>query len=192
MATHGVFLASRMQSQNIDALNRNAVSEKDVDNGMAVVLGDLSESDDKSQVFKATFPTAATQLGIWIVDEPHEPIARDELGGEYSVGIRDPRKFFVSAGQVFAVRKPQIGDIFKISADMVGEATGNSEEGEGEATQATANYINLTTTGKYVLATTKGTGFAGKIIENSYFSIGMVSQDLSQRVDAYLVEVVAN
>lgn len=196
MAAHGVFLASRMQSQNIDALNRNAIAESNVDNGMAVVLGDLSESDDKSQVFKATFPTAATQLGIWIVDEPHEPIVKDELGGEYSVGIRDPRKFFIPAGQVFAVRKPQIGDIFKISADMVTVTSGNSESGQDSTTQTTptntATYINLKTDGKYVMASSKGTGFAGKVIENSYFSIGMVSTDLSQRVDAYLIEVVAN
>lgn len=178
MATHGVFLASRMQSQNIDALNRNAVAENNVDNGMAVILGGLSESVDKSQVFTATLPTGATQLGIWIVDEPPKPVVQDDLGGEYSVGIKDPRKFYIQAGQVFAVRKPQIGDIFKISADII----------EGEAN----NFINLDTTGKYKFAEAQGTGFAGKVIENSYFSIGIVSTDLSQRIDAYLIEVVAN
>ena len=178
MATHGVFLASRMQSQNIDALNRNAVSENNVDNGMAVVLGNLSTDNDKSQVFIATFPTVATQLGVWIVDEPNKTIVQDELGGEYSVGIKDPRKFYISAQKVFAVRKLQVGDIFKISADMV----------EGE----TNNYINLNTTGKYKFVETQGTGFAGKIIENSYISIVMVRTDLSQRIDEYLVEVVAN
>lgn len=193
MATHGVFLASRMQSQNIDALNRNAVSNVDVDNGMAVILGDLSIDADKSQVFKATLPTAATVKGIWIVDEPHEPIAQDELGGEYSVGIKDPRKFYVQAGKIFAVRKPQIGDIFKISADMVSVANTISEGDESTPTPTqTTQYITLSTNGKYVLASSKGTGFAGKIIENSYFSIGIVSPDLSQRVDAYLVEVVEN
>lgn len=178
MATHGVFLASRMQSQNVDALNRNAIATVDLDNGMAVILGTLSTDTDKSQVFNATLPTATTDKGIWIVDEPHEPISKDELGGEYSVGIKDPRKFYIQAGKVFAVRKPQVGDIFKISADMI----------DGEAN----NFINLDTTGKYKFAEAQGTGFAGKIIENSYFSIGIVSPDLSQRVDAYLVEVVEN
>lgn len=199
MATHGVFLASRMQSQNIDALNRNAVSEVDVDNGMAVILGELSTDADKSQVFVATLPTAATDKGIWIVDEPHEPMAQDELGGEYSVGIKDPRKFYIQAGKVFAVRKPLIGDIFKISADMVSVVNTLNEEDEDEeenkttpTTTETTQYITLSTNGKYVLASSKGTGFAGKIIENSYFSIGIVSPDLSQRVDAYLVEVVEN
>lgn len=191
MATHGVFLASRMQSQNIDALNRNAVSEVDVDNGMAVILGELSTDADKSQVFVATLPTAATDKGIWIVDEPHEPMAHDELGGEYSTGIKDPRKFYVQAGKVFAVRKPQIGDIFKISADMV-SVEDEDETKEQTTPTTTAQYITLSTNGKYVLASSKGTGFAGKIIENSYFSIGIVSPDLSQRVDAYLVEVVEN
>lgn len=178
MATHGVFLASRMQSQNIDALNRNAVAESDIDNGMAVILGELSENNGESQVFKAALPTDATQVGIWIVDEPIKTLVQDELGGEYSVGIKDPRKYFTPAGKVFAVRKPQIGDIFKISADMV----------DGEV----QNYININNKGKYSFAEAQGTGFAGKIIENSYFSIGMISPDLSQRVDAYLVEVVAN
>lgn len=193
MATHGVFLASRMQSQNIDALNRNAVSEVDVDNGMAVILGELSTDADKSQVFVATLPTATTDKGIWIVDEPHEPIAQDALGEEYSVGIKDPRKFYIQAGKVFAVRKPQIGDIFKISADMVSVANTISEGDESTPTPTqTTQYITLSTNGKYVLASSKGTGFAGKIIENSYFSIGIVSPDLSQRVDAYLVEVVEN
>ena len=93
MAAHGVFVATRMQSQNVDALNRNAVAEKKLDNGMAVVLGELSTDADKSQVFKATLPTGATDKGIWIVDEPPEPNAYDELNGVYSVGIKDPRKF---------------------------------------------------------------------------------------------------
>ena len=178
MAEHGVFIASRMQSQNVDALNRNAIATVDVDNGMAVVLGDLSTDSDKSQVFKATLPTGATAKGIWIVDEPAEPHAYDELGGEYSTGIKDPRKFYIPAGKVFAVRKPQVGDIFKISASMV----------SGEAN----NFINVANTGKYAFAEAQGTGFAAKVIENSYFSIGVVSADLSQRIDAYLVEVLAN
>lgn len=178
MATHGVFVASRMQSQNVDALNRNAVAESDLDNGMAVILGELSEDADKSQVFKATLPTGATDKGVWIVDEPAKPNAYDELGGEYSVGIKDPRKFYIPAGKVFAVRKPQVGDIFKISADMISESANN--------------FINVTSTGKYAFAESQGTGFAAKVIENSYFSIGVVSADLSQRIDAYLVEVLAN
>lgn len=178
MATHGVFIASRMQSQNVDALNRNAVSESNLDNGMAVVLGALSNEADKSQVFVATLPTGATAKGLWIVDEPAEPHAYDELGEEYSVGAKDPRKFYIPAGKVFAVRKPQVGDIFKISADMI----------SGEAN----NFINVANTGKYAFAEAQGTGFAAKVIENSYISIGVVSTDLSQRIDAYLIEVLAN
>lgn len=178
MAIHGVFAASRMQSQNVDALNRNAVAQNNLDNGMAVVLGELSTDTDKSQVFKATLPTGATVKGVWIVDEPAEPNAYDELNGEYSVGIKDPRKFYIPKGKVFAVRKPQVGDIFKISASMI----------SGEAN----NFINVANTGKYVFAEAQGTGFAAKVIENTYFSIGMVSTDLSQRIDAYLIEVVAN
>jgi len=178
MAEHGVFIASRMQSQNVDALNRNAVSESNLDNGMAVILGELSNETDKSQVFVATLPTDATAKGLWIVDEPAKPNAYDELGGEYSVGIKDPRKFYIPAGKVFAVRKPQVGDIFKISANMI----------SGDAN----SYINVANTGKYAFAEAQGTGFVAKIIENSYISIGVVSADLSQRVDAYLVEVLAN
>jgi len=178
MAAHGVFIASRMQSQNVDALNRNAVSESNLDNGMAVVLGALSSATDKSQVFVATLPAGATAKGLWIVDEPAEANAYDELGGEYSVGIKDPRKFYIPAGKVFAVRKPEVGDIFKISANMV---SGTADD-----------YINVANTGKYAFANAQGTGFAAKVIENSYISIGVISADLSQRIDAYLVEVLAN
>ncbi len=177
MATHGVFLASRMRSQNVDALNRNAIAEVDIDNGMAVTLGDLSENSSESQVFKATLANAG-ETGLWIVDEPIEPFARDELNGEYSVGIKDPRKFYNPAGKVFAVRKLEGGDIFKISSNLV----------EGEVN----NYVIVSAEGKYAFSETQSGGFVGRIIENSYFSIGMVSEDLSQRLDAYLIEVLTN
>ena len=58
--------------------------------------------------------------------------------------------------------------------------------------EASNNFINVASTGKYTFAEEQGTGFAAKVLENSYFSIGVVTADLSQRIDAYLVEVVAN
>lgn len=180
MAEHGVILARKMQSQNVDALNRNAIATVDVDNGTAVVLGDISTDADKSQVFTATLPADATALGVWIADEPTLGVAEDALGGQYSVGIKDPRKFYNPTGRVFAVRKAMTGDIFTISADMV---TGTISAG---------SFINVDPSGKFKAATTEGTGFAAKIIENDFISIGMQTATLTQRLDAYKFEVVQN
>lgn len=173
MAKHGVFLASMMAAQNIDAYNRNAIADVDLDNGWAVKLGALSKDADKSKVFTAELADEAS-TGVYIVDNPVHPLANG-----YSVGQKDPREAYVPKGTIFAARKAVKGDVMKISADQISD---------------TANkFIAINKNGGYkYIATEPSEGFVAKIIENSYFSIGMMTDTLTQRVDAVLVEVIAN
>ena len=138
-----VVIKTRVQAENIDALNRKAVyTSADVDNGTAVSLAFPATEGD--EVFVATLLTSGMTFDIgrkepiiiakgsileseqedawllevtaggWMAIAPE--VNKDVIGKIYK-GL-DPRRFTNEAGLPFDVVKLQVGDIIQVSKDF--------------------------------------------------------------------------
>ena len=138
-----VVIKTRVQAENIDALNRKAVyASADVDNGTAVSLAFPATEGD--EVFVATLLSTGITFDIgrkepiiiatgsmleseqqdawllevtaggWMVISPE--VNKDVIGKTYK-GL-DPRRFTNEAGLPFDVVKLQVGDIIQVSKDF--------------------------------------------------------------------------
>ena len=138
-----VVIKTRVQAENIDALNRKAVyTSADVDNGTAVSLAFPATEGD--EVFVATLLSSGITFDIgrkepiiiakgsileseqedawllevtaggWMVVSPE--VNKDVIGKTYK-GL-DPRRFTNEAGLPFDVVKLQVGDIIQVSKDF--------------------------------------------------------------------------
>ena len=138
-----VVIKTRVQAENIDALNRKAVyASADVDNGTAVSLAFPATEGD--EVFVATLLSTGMTFDIgrkepiiiatgsmleseqqdawllevtaggWMVISPE--VNKDVIGKTYK-GL-DPRRFTNEAGLPFDVVKLQVGDIIQVSKDF--------------------------------------------------------------------------
>ena len=138
-----VVIKTRVQAENIDALNRKAVyASADVDNGTAVSLAFPTTEGD--EVFVATLLSSGMTFDIgrkepiiiakgsileseqedawllevtaggWMAIAPE--VNKDVIGKIYK-GL-DPRRFTNEAGLPFDVVKLQVGDIIQVSKDF--------------------------------------------------------------------------
>ena len=138
-----VVIKTRVQAENIDALNRKAVyTSADVDNGTAVSLAFPTTEGD--EVFVATLRSSGMTFDIgrkepiiiakgsileseqedawllevtaggWMAIAPE--VNKDVIGKIYK-GL-DPRRFTNEAGLPFDVVKLQVGDIIQVSKDF--------------------------------------------------------------------------
>ena len=138
-----VVIKTRVQAENIDALNRKAVyTSADVDNGTAVSLAFPATVGD--EVFVATLLSSGITFDIgrkepiiiakgsileseqedawllevtaggWMAIAPE--VNKDVIGKIYK-GL-DPRRFTNEAGLPFDVVKLQVGDIIQVSKDF--------------------------------------------------------------------------
>lgn len=138
-----VVIKTRVQAENIDALNRKAVyTSADVDNGTAVSLAFPATEGD--EVFVATLRSSGMTFDIgrkepiiiakgsileseqedawllevtaggWMVVSPE--VNKDVIGKTYK-GL-DPRRFTNEAGLPFDVVNLQVGDIIQVSKDF--------------------------------------------------------------------------
>ena len=138
-----VVIKTRVQAENIDALNRKAVyASADVDNGTAVTLAFPATKGD--EVFVATLRTSGMTFNIgrkepiiigkgsileseqedawllevtaggWMAISPE--VNKDVIGKIYK-GL-DPRRFTNEAGLPFDVVKLVEGDIIQVSKDF--------------------------------------------------------------------------
>ena len=138
-----VVIKTRVQAENIDALNRKAVyTSADVDNGTAVSLAFPTTEGD--EVFVATLLSSGMTFDIgrkepiiiakgsileseqedawllevtaggWMAIAPE--VNKDVIGKIYK-GL-DPRRFTNEAGLPFDVVKLQVGDIIQVSKDF--------------------------------------------------------------------------
>ena len=141
-----VVIKTRVQAENIDALNRKAVyTSADVDNGTAVTLAFPATVGD--EVFVATLATTGMAFNIgrkepiiiakgsmleseqedawllevttggWMVVSPE--VNKDVIGKIYK-GL-DPRRFTNEAGLPFDVVKLEAGDIIQVTKDFFQE-----------------------------------------------------------------------
>ena len=138
-----VVIKTRVQAENIDALNRKAVyTSADVDNGTAVSLAFPTTEGD--EVFVATLRSSGMTFDIgrkepiiiakgsileseqedawllevtaggWMAIAPE--VNKDVIGKIYK-GL-DPRRFTNEAGLPFDVVNLQVGDIIQVSKDF--------------------------------------------------------------------------
>lgn len=175
---HNVLQQIAVAAQNVDAFVRSAVSASDVDNGNIVILNGLSATAGEGEVFTAIVPSTVNGLtGVWMVAEPEVVVTN----AQYKGLDPDPRNFYIPAGDIFTIIKPQIGDIVMMTADGLA------------GTQSTNTFVNATdSTGglKPVWgATQTASVFSMELLATEYISIGSGAID-SQRVTAYKFEVV--
>ena len=176
--SHGVFVPNAVAAKNVDAWSRSAISASAVDNGNIVILSGLSSTAGEGEVWTAVVPsTSAGLTGVWVVTEPE--IVKT---GSYRGIDPDPRNFYNAIGDVFTVIKPQLGDIFLLTADNFSGSKGSSDV-YGNATDTTGGL-------KLVWgASQTASVFSVKWLETTYISIGGGAID-TQRVTAYRVQVV--
>lgn len=141
-----VVIKTRVQAENIDALNRKAVyASADVDNGTAVTLAFPASAGD--EVFVATLAQSGVTFDIgrkepiiiakgsmleseqedawllevtaggWMAISPE--VNKDVIGKIYK-GL-DPRRFTNEQGLPFDVVKLEVGDIIQVTKDFFEE-----------------------------------------------------------------------
>jgi hypothetical protein len=174
MTTHAVLVVNSVAAKNIDSYNRSAVSSSDVDNGNIVILTTHGAATGNSEVWTAVpASTSAGLTDIWMVADP-------ELvwTGSYRGLDPDPRNFYVVAGRIFSIYKPQLHDIFTLTAAGIYGSVNT--------------YINAGNTGQLKPEWASGIGssvFAAKLIATNYVSLGTGAMD-DQRAVSYQFEVV--
>lgn len=162
-----VVIKTRVQAENIDALNRKAkYASADLQNGSAVTLA--WSATDGDEVFVATPATTGLEFaigrkediviatGTMLEDEHHDawylevtsnsgvwmaisPEVNKDVIGKIYKGL-DPRRFVNEAGEPFDVVKLVAGDIIQVSKDFFAE---NFDP----ATVTGATAVKLTATG---------------------------------------------
>ena len=162
-----VVIKTRVQAENIDALNRKAVyASADVDNGTAVSLAFPSAEGD--EVFVATLlqsgitfdigrkepiiiaegsMLASEQKDAWLLEVTAggwmaiSPEVNKDVIGEIYKGV-DPRRFTNQAGLPFDVVKLVEGDIIQVSKEFF------ETNYDPDTVGATAKHVSMTS-GKF-------------------------------------------
>ncbi len=177
--SHAIMVPSAVAARNVDSYVRNAVSATDtVDNGWLVKLTTVSATAGQGEVFNAVVPSTANGLtGLYMVYDAGFTLT----DSRYTGLDPDPRNYFVPALRVYSVFKPQLGDIFVVTADALAGTIGSN------------TFVNATdTTGGYKPvwgSTQTASVFSAKLLATTYISIGSGAID-SGRVTAYKFEVV--
>lgn len=115
MAKKGYMIESRMSAKDVEALNRSAVSESDIDGGTLVSLSTFADG-----VFTATKATSGQ--GLYIAYNPSEHFTKVD-DNIYAGLSQDPRDYTNLAGRTFDVAKLLVGDLVTLTA-------GNIKSGE--------------------------------------------------------------
>lgn len=121
-----VIIKTQMQAFNIDAYNRTAVCEEDIENGCVFELKEYSTTDGEEMVWKATAPTANTAKGLWMATSPEVVITKGFDGAEYKGLTPDPRAFVNIAGKVIDATFLAVGDLIEMTADGISDADTNN------------------------------------------------------------------
>lgn len=177
---HGIILKTALAASNVDAFNRFAKAEFDVDNGNIFQLLAKTTEVGEAEVWEATKPAEGAGLyDLWMAAEPE--YVGVNTGSKVFMNIDvDPRDFYIKAGTVFSAFKPHVGDIITL--------TGDAFEGELEEHQylvAAADSAKLTPADAAIA------GLSLKLIGTSYISLPEGYIGDTQRVTAYEFEVVA-
>lgn len=164
-------------SQNVDSLNRVAVSKTTVYNGSLVTLGAMGTDAAKNMGY--VFPATLTSVDdgnvndVWMVRAPE--VSKEVCGNLYD----DPREFSIPAGTTFDIIRLMPGDIIHISGTAFGDNIKPS---------STIKYCYADTNGEWTASsiTADVTSFVARYQGTEAIVIG---QDY---LPAYILEVVKN
>ena len=167
-----VVIKTRVQAENIDALNRKAkYASADLQNGSAVTLA--WSATDGDEVFVATPATTGLEFAIGrkeaiviatgsLLEDEHQdawylevttnsgvwmavsPEVNKDVIGETYKGL-DPRRFVNAKGLPFDVVNLQVGDIIQVSKDFFAENYDPDTVTGATAVELTADGFKATT-----------------------------------------------
>lgn len=171
----GVVIQNQVRAMNVDALNRTAKSASAIENGHVFNLLTRSAVAGEGEVWVATAPATGALSNLWMACSPEIVVT----GSKYKGLDPDPRNFSHAIGDMIDCFKPEIGDLITLNDDALTGTKG-------------ANGYVVATDGDFQLnwGASAVSGLSLKLIETTYFSIGLGSIG-TQRVTAYLFEVVA-
>jgi hypothetical protein len=181
--THAVFQPSALAATDVNSYNRNAVTATDdIDNGWLVKLTTLSATAGESQVFTAVVPSTGNGLtDLWMAYSGDEVVL---TASKYKGLDPDPRNFVNVGGKTFSVFKPQIGDIYVVTADGISTNVAIGANTFVNATDTTGGYKPVWG------ATQTASVFSAKLLETTYVSIPDGTISGTGRVTAYKFQVV--
>lgn len=162
-------------SQNVDSLNRVAVSKTTVYNGSLVTLGTMGT--DVAQGMGYVFPATLTSVtdgnvnDVWMVRGPE--VSKEVCGNLYD----DPREFSIPAGTPFDIIRLMPGDIIHVSETTFGNNIKPSSINK---------YGYADANGEWQAASIAVTGFVAQYQSTEAIVIG---QDY---LPAYILEVIKN
>lgn len=175
---YNVVNQKQIAAYNVDALNRSAKADVDVENGSVFKLVQKTGVDGEKVVWKAEQATAA-DTGLWMAMSPAVVTVVDAMGVEYRGLNVDPRAFTNVAGRVFDAVKLMKGDLIEMT-------------GEGIADVATKDYLVVDPAAMKLKADdAAGNGFALKKVDTGMLHIGGAALMKSRPV-TYVYEVVNN
>lgn len=167
---NAIIVKTRVQAENIDALNRNAVASADMANGTPVTLAWSSTAGDET--FTATVATdgldfaigrkedlivatgsilesekhdawlleVTTNTGVWLAVNPE---VNKMIIGEVYAGL-DARLFTNVAGEPFSVIYLEKGDIIQVSKDFFATGKAPSDVAGSTSVQLGASGFEAT------------------------------------------------
>lgn len=173
---YGLIIPRRIAAQDVNALNRSAVSAADYENGFVGYFTGKSSTAGEGEVWTMTAPITAHLFDLWMAYEP-EVVVTD---GKYKGLTPDPRDFYIPLGNVFSVFKPQVGDLISMSADALA------------GTQAANTFVVATNTAQALTwAAAAVSGLSLELVDDDdWVSIGLGSIG-TQRIAMDLFEVTA-
>ncbi len=178
--THGIMEIRSMNEQNKNLVRSASNASDAVDNGNIVVL---TAGGETSEVWAATKPATATlasgaATSLWLVYTDEVSTLVDGTLVYRGLSPR-PGDIYAPATSTFRVVKPEVGNIFVLTADDIS----NSRTAETFIVAQDANY-------KWAWNSTAISGLSAKLIEVTYLPVPDGSMGLG-RVTAYKFEIVA-
>ena len=161
--THGVFNTMHCTCMNVDAYKAVGIATTNIDNGVAVVLGDINKNttgDIEGFEFTVT-PATASSYNIWVVRTP-------EVGTTLEMNILDdPRTFYNEAGKPMSLcfMNPKV-DVIEVDANCF-------VSGSAPSDQPTYKFVTIGANGKFAVAqAAPASGAYFSIVGNHFFDIG--------------------
>lgn len=122
---HNVVILKQYAAYNVDAYNRTAVCESDIDNGCVFKLVSYSETEGEGIVWKAE-QAAESDKGLWMATSPEVVITKVMDGVEMRNLVTDPRAFVNVAGKMIDATKLIPGDILEMTCEGITGADTNN------------------------------------------------------------------